>query len=59
IYHQEVFRDREQAEFGIAQMIHAYNHVRPHMSIGMNTPMSVYRGLPPGPNLWKKEKECL
>lgn len=59
IYHQEVFKDREQAVFGIAQMIHAYNHVRPHMSIGMKTPMSVYQGAPPGPNLWKKEKECL
>ena len=59
IYHQEVFRDREQAEDAISQMIHVYNHVRPHMSIGMKTPMSVYNGQQPGPNLWKKQKECL
>lgn len=59
IYHQEVFKSREQAEFSIAQMIQVYNNIRPHMSIGMKTPMSVYGGLQPGPNLWKKEEKCL
>lgn len=54
IYHQEVFKDREQAQDGIAEMIRLYNCVRPHMSIGNKTPMSVYLGEEPGPNLWKK-----
>lgn len=44
IYHQEVFRDMEQAEAAISRMIHVYNYVRPHMSIGMMTPMTVYNG---------------
>ena len=37
-------------------MIHIYNHIRPHMSIGNKTPMEVYNGAEPGKNLWKKEK---
>ena len=45
-----------EAEQGIADMIHFYNHIRPHMSIGMMTPMEVYLGGEPGKNLWKKKK---
>ena len=55
IYHQELFPDRQAAEEGIARMIQFYNEIRPHMSIGMLTPMDVYRGAEPGKNLWKKE----
>ena len=39
-------------------MIRFYNEIRPHMSIGMLTPMEVYRGAEPGKNLWKKEKDA-
>jgi transposase InsO family protein len=56
IYHQELFHDRQEAEDGIARMIQFYNEIRPHMSIGMITPMEVYRGAEPGKNLWRKEK---
>ena len=56
IYHQELFHDRQEAEDGIARMIQFYNEIRPHMSIGMLTPMEVYRGAEPGKNLWRKEK---
>lgn len=55
IYHQELFPDRQAAEEGISRMIQFYNEIRPHMSIGMLTPMDVYRGAEPGKNLWKKE----
>jgi transposase InsO family protein len=58
IYHQELFPDRQAAEDGIARMIHFYNEIRPHMSIGMLAPMVVYRGAEPGKNLWKKEKDA-
>jgi len=56
IYHQELFANRQEAELGIARMIHFYNHIRPHMSIGMLTPMEVYQGASPGKNLWKQQK---
>ena len=56
IYHQELFADYREAEQGIADMIHTYNHIRPHMSIGMKTPMKVYQGAEPGKNLWKTDK---
>ena len=56
IYCGETYRDREQARAAIEQIIRLYNDVRPHMSIGMKTPMEVYRGAEPGPNLWKHEK---
>ena len=56
IYHQELFANYREAEQGIADMIHFYNHIRPHMSIGMMTPMEVYLGGVPGKNLWKKKK---
>ena len=56
IYHQELFPDRQAAEEGIARMIQFYNEIRPHMSIGMLTPMEVYRGAEPGKKLWRKEK---
>ncbi len=56
IYNQELFADFADAKRGIADMIHIYNHIRPHMSIGNKTPMEVYNGAEPGKNLWKKEK---
>ena len=56
IYHQELFANYREAEQGISDMIHFYNYIRPHMSIGMKTPMEVYRGAEPGKNLWKKDK---
>jgi len=57
IYNQEVFDDYQAAQAGIGEMIRLYNHVRPHMSIGMMTPMSVYWGEAAGRNLWAKQKE--
>lgn len=59
IYHQEMFRDRHEAETEIARMIDFYNNKRPHMSIGNKIPMDVYEGEEPGPNLWKKNKKIL
>ena len=59
IYHRELFASYREAEQGIAGMIHFYNHIRPHMSIGMKTPMEVYRGTAPGRNLWKTTKPTL
>lgn len=55
IYNQEQFADWAQALEGIRRMIYFYNNVRPHMSIGMKTPMAVYRSEEPGRNLWKKK----
>lgn len=59
IYHQELFANYQDAEQGIAGMIHFYNHIRPHMSIGMMPPMEVYKGALPGKNLWKKMEKQL
>lgn len=53
---KDLYRDREEAETGIAKAIEFHNYVRPHMSIGMKQPMEVYRGEEPGKNLWKKNK---
>ena len=54
IYEQEMYRDKEQAINEINRMIDFYNNRRPHMSIGMECPMEVYKGKLPGKNLWRK-----
>ncbi len=54
IYEQEMYRDKEQAFKEIGSMIDFYNNQRPHMSIGMEYPMEVYKGAMPGKNLWRK-----
>ena len=51
---QEMYRDKEQAINEINRMIDFYNNRRPHMSIGMECPMEVYKGKLPGKNLWRK-----
>lgn len=43
IYEQEMYRDKEQAINEINRMIDFYNNRRPHMSIGMECPMEVYK----------------
>lgn len=58
IYQHQMYQDFNHAQREIAQMIDFYNLKRPHMSIGKKTPMAVYSGEEPGPNLWKKEKNC-
>ena len=54
IYEQEMYRDKEQAINEINRMIDFYNNRRPHMSIGMECPMEVYKDKLPGKNLWRK-----
>ncbi len=55
IYGMELFESEEHARTEISKMIHFYNYMRPHMSVGMKKPMDVYDGEMPGENLWKKK----
>ena len=57
IYQHQMYQDFNHAQREIAQMIDFYNLKRPHMSIGKKTPMAVYLGEEPGPNLWKKREK--
>ncbi len=57
IYNQERFPNYSEAKHRIANIIHFYNYIRPHLSIGMKTPMEVYLGAEPDKNLWKKDKK--
>lgn len=54
IYGRSLFKDEQDAEIQIAEMIDFYNNGRPHMSISMKKPMDVYEGEEPGKCLWKK-----
>lgn len=53
---EEMYPDKEYAERDIAQAVEFYNYKRPHMSLGMKTPMDVYKGnVEPGKKMWKKQ----
>ena len=59
IYRSEMYKNFNHAHQEIAKMIDFYNFKRPHMSIGLKTPIAVYRGEEPGNNLWKnKQNHC-
>jgi hypothetical protein len=46
------FADLPSAQAAITAWVHAYNHARPHQSLGMATPASLFRpGAQPGPLL--------
>jgi hypothetical protein len=51
-----LFGKRRQWYYKKSIFVVSYNHIRPHMSIGMMAPMEVYLGGEPGKNLWKKKK---
>ena len=42
IYNRPTYRNLQEAQIDIAHIIDLYNNVRPHRSIDMCTPMSVY-----------------
>lgn len=52
---RSLFKDQQQAQIKIRQMIEFYNSQRPHMSIGMKKPMEVYQGELPGQCRWKRK----
>ena len=53
---EEMYPDKEYAEREIAQAVEFYNYKRPHMSLGMKTPMDVYKGnVEPGKKMWKRQ----
>lgn len=43
------FESIEAAQAAIDEWVHAYNTVRPHQSLGMATPASLFRSKPPNP----------
>jgi transposase InsO family protein len=50
-------REYKHAKKLVDKAVHAYNHLRPHMSLNMATPIEVHNGKGQPKRLWKNNKK--